>query len=497
MEKKYRYKDETERYIRQNRMYAVVTILCLLTILVFYIVQAVRKVGHPISLVIAVVGFVGIGVLNLLLYLRKPDSRIVKNIYSGEFLALAAVNAIFLNYEFLYFIVVGILIVQVPYYATKDLKICMLVGGGIITAGIVIQSVMNGIPLEDPDKICRMFFIYLLLVGTYNIGKIGQIFSNDALGASMEAFDNSQHMMDGILSVSESVTVDSTRGNELVDNLVYAMREVNNHLEEVTQATENIARNAGDQAKMTKTIHEAIVDTGERSKNVVAIAKESNIRILENAENIDELINRSQRIEQINSEVTSSMQNLQEGIEAVMSITDMILSVSGQTNLLALNASIESARAGEAGKGFAVVAEQIRQLAAQTKDSTEEITRITSELTQNAMEVSLKIHTSLEETRCQNEKILATGQTLDRLNTNMLKLVADIGEMDARIQGLTDSNNAIVQNTGYISDSTLEVKDATIKANDLSKQNLNYAEMVRETIQRICTETESMKKYNS
>ena len=48
---------------------------------------------------------------------------------------------------------------------------------------------------------------------------------------------------------------------------------------------------------------------------------------------------------------------------------------AARTNLLALNATIEAARAGDAGKGFAVVASEVKQLAAQTARSTEEITR--------------------------------------------------------------------------------------------------------------------------
>ena len=67
---------------------------------------------------------------------------------------------------------------------------------------------------------------------------------------------------------------------------------------------------------------------------------------------------------------------LAQAAQKIGDVIKLIRAIAGQTNLLALNATIEAARAGEAGKGFAVVAAEVKSLAVQTAQATEDISAL-------------------------------------------------------------------------------------------------------------------------
>ncbi|MBT9154536.1 MAG: Methyl-accepting chemotaxis protein McpQ [Firmicutes bacterium] len=141
-------------------------------------------------------------------------------------------------------------------------------------------------------------------------------------------------------------------------------QEVTKALEQLAAATEEIAANAQHASAASEVAQQAAADGTTRIGN--AIASLNTVQ-----ENVTGLVKVSQQIG---------------------GIVNTIESIADQTNLLALNAAIEAARAGEHGRGFAVVADAVRSLAEQSRESTQEISRLIRSI-QAQIDTAVKVST--------------------------------------------------------------------------------------------------------
>lgn len=258
-----------------------------------------------------------------------------------------------------------------------------------------------------------------------------------------------------ISTIAASLSHASSAMKTASDHMVNATHTSEEQTNIVAQSADKTAQNAHAVATASAEFSTSLHTLDQQVQNAAQTATHISLRVQHTGMTIASLEKAAHKIEQI-----------------IYIIGD----IAGKTNLLALNATIEAARAGEAGKGFSIVASEVKSLANQTVQATEDISlnvRDIQTITQEAVADMNILVTEMQDVNLMTSEIAGAINQQNSTNVEIDQNIRNTAE------GIHDISESIQSVTDATSQSKLASNDLSGIATDIDQQSTNLHDALK------------------
>lgn len=471
------------QYTRASK--AIFPVLVVLYVYQLFTFIGVWAMGRPsVSLYVQIVVVISAIIGSTFAYIKGRGTRkgmiIMMSFGAFNYAVIAICNKN--EYSFLYGFVM--LFIATIFMNTR----LIVLGNVVVIISNIIRLIINYDQASEDyfeKVIVIMFSLVLTAAASTDSVKLLLKFNRENMDSISAAAQQQVESNKKMVIVAENIMRHFGEAMEKVDNLKECVNANNFAMENIAESTVHTAESIQQEAQMCGDIQNITDVADQEIKKMLEASDRTSTTINEGAEEVEALKEQSKTVAEASNITVEVIDRLTTQVNEVQNIVGSILQISSQTNLLALNASIEAARAGEAGRGFAVVAEEIRQLSEQTKEASNNITAIISQLILDTQRANESIEISAASVLKQNEMIENTGRRFADIHGEMDELAVNIRNTQKNMQSILDSTNTIADSVTQLSATSEEVAASSsegVRTSESAVRNMEECNLILQSI---------------
>lgn len=286
-------------------------------------------------------------------------------------------------------------------------------------------------------------------------------------------------MVDGLRQLAR-------QSREATENLNAAAAEIRASTQEQAASVEEQLAAVQETAATVDEITHAGAQIGKRAQEVIASAQATAQTSLSGLQAVEETARAMDAIREQAETVAENIVALSEKTQAVGEIIASVNDISERTHLLALNAAIEAAAAGENGRSFAVVASEMKILADQAKDATNQVRSILGDIQRGINASVMLTEEAVKRVAAGKERTDTTTQTITEISSRVQEsvqtfqqIVASTNQQQLGIEQVMGALQNIRQASQQTAAGTRQLDMAAANLSDLSQQLLGLVERYR------------------
>lgn len=313
-----------------------------------------------------------------------------------------------------------------------------------------------------------------------DMGKAVQIFKDNGIRVQQMEREQEEAKREAELEKKSSMNMLANDFDSRTSGIIQALASAATEM----QATANqMTSSSANTAEASSLVAAAATEADSNVQTVASASEELSASSAEIAKQISSVAQKSTRASHEAENTSREVSELNLLADSIGEVVGAIKGIAEQTNLLALNATIEAARAGEAGKGFAVVADEVKKLAMETAQKTEQIDERVGKI-QGAIRSSVDaVQRIISDVRQIDEATTTVASAVEEQYAATAEIGRNVAEASTGTQQVAQNIVSVQRNaeeTGQAASTVLEAAGELAKiSNELQDQVKEFLNEIR------------------